>query len=197
MPSFGDLGANRPMKHPSSRRFLAYWDEQRGGERAPERGNLDPGPIREILGDSFVLACAKTTGPLFRVAGTRACALFGRDLKGDALMPLIAPNDRGDVEGMISVASDELLVAVAGLKGRDSHGSNVALELLLLPFSPRANTPANVAGILAPLTACQGRIGQMELTSFRYLAHPPRKFRPRPLRKSYPAHGLTVYEGRT
>ena len=32
------------MKHPSSREFFAYWDEKRGGARAPDRSEIEPSP---------------------------------------------------------------------------------------------------------------------------------------------------------
>src|SRR6266478_3246009 len=48
--------ASRVMKHPSSREFFAYWDEKRGGARAPDRSEIEPSALRELLGDIFVLS---------------------------------------------------------------------------------------------------------------------------------------------
>jgi len=45
------------MKHPSSRAFFAYWDKKRGTARAPDRSDIDPAGVRELLGDIFVLSC--------------------------------------------------------------------------------------------------------------------------------------------
>src|SRR6266700_3496080 len=69
------------MKHPSNREFFAYWDAKRGDARAPERSDIEPGAVRELLGDIFVLSYDSDAGYPFRVAGTRVCALLGRDLK--------------------------------------------------------------------------------------------------------------------
>ncbi len=69
------------MKHPSSRAFFAYWDKKRGSARAPDRADIDPAAVRELLGDIFVLSCEPKLGFPFRVAGTRVCALAGLDLK--------------------------------------------------------------------------------------------------------------------
>ena len=44
------------MKHPSSREFFAYWDAKRGDARAPDRSEIEPGAVRELLGDIFVLS---------------------------------------------------------------------------------------------------------------------------------------------
>ena len=52
----GRRGKAKKMKHPSSREFYAYWDEKRGGARAPDRSEIEPGAVRELLGDIFVLS---------------------------------------------------------------------------------------------------------------------------------------------
>ena len=59
------------MKHPSSRAFYAYWDEKRAGARAPDRSEIEPAAVRELLGDIFVLSYDSAAGYPFRVAGTR------------------------------------------------------------------------------------------------------------------------------
>src|SRR5271155_2213803 len=115
------------MKHPSSRAFFAYWDGKRADARAPDRSEIEPGAVRELLGDIFVLSYDAEAGYPFRVAGTRVCALLGRDL-----------------EDNIAVVAEELLGAVAGITATSQDGSPAHLELLLLPFHPRAHTPISL-----------------------------------------------------
>ena len=43
------------MKHPTSRQLHAYWDRLRGERAAPERSEIEPGEIRNLLADSFIL----------------------------------------------------------------------------------------------------------------------------------------------
>ncbi|HWN78513.1 MAG TPA: PAS domain-containing protein, partial [Bradyrhizobium sp.] len=86
------------MKHPSSREFFAYWDEKRGAAQAPDRSEIEPGAVRELLGDIFVLSYDATSGHPFRVAGTRVCALAGRDLKDRSFSALFAPDARREIE---------------------------------------------------------------------------------------------------
>jgi hypothetical protein len=183
------------MKHPSCKEFFTYWDEKRGFARAPERSDIEPGPVRELLGDIFVLSYDKRAGFPFRVAGTRVCALLARDLKGQAFPMLFAPDSRRDIEEIITVVSEELLVAVAGITATNDAGNKAHMELLLLPFNMRAHTPISLTGLLAPLGETRGQLGALSLTSFRYLAHPPQRFAPRALRKLQAARGLMVYEG--
>ena len=78
------------MKHPATREFFAYWDGKRGDARAPDRSDIEPAALRELLGDIFVLSCEQEAGFPFRVAGTRVCALLGRDLKDQSFLDLFA-----------------------------------------------------------------------------------------------------------
>ncbi len=183
------------MKHPSSRAFFAYWDRQRGDARAPHRSALEPGRVRELLGDIFVLSYAPEAGFPVRVAGTRVCALLGGDRKGDSFTDLFSTESRADMSNLLGVVADELLVAVAGVSAVTTDGTKISLELLLLPFKTRALSPLSLTGLLIPLLPGHRPVGELTLTSYRYLAHPPQRFRPRSLKKLAIARGLVVYEG--
>ena len=183
------------MKHPSSREFFAYWDEKRGDARAPDRSEIEPGAVRELLGDIFVLSYDGAGGYPFRVAGTRVCALLGCDLKDRSFSALFAPGGRREIEDIIAVVSEEMLAAVAGITATSQDGAPAHLELLLLPFTARAHTPLSLTGLLAPFESDRGLIRDFKLTSWRYLGHQPQKIVPRALRKLAIARGFMVYEG--
>jgi len=184
------------MKHPSTREFFAYWDEKRGGARAPDRSEIEPGAVRELLGDIFVLAYDAASGYPFRVAGTRVCALLGCDLKDRSFSALFTPDTRREIEDIIAVVSEELLAAVAGITATAQDGSQAHLELLLLPFNARAHAPVSLTGLLAPLESDPSLLRDFKLSSYRYLGHqPPQKLVPRALRKLAVARGFMVYEG--
>ena len=183
------------MKHPSSREFFTYWDEKRGAARAPDRSDIEPGAVRELLGDIFVLSYDAAAGHPFRVAGTRVCALVGRDLKDRSFSALFAADARREIEDIIAVVAEEMLAAVAGITATSEDGSPAHLELLLLPFSARAHTPLSLTGSIAPFEGEHRLLRDFKLTSWRYLAHPPQKLVPRASRKLAIARGLMVYEG--
>src|SRR4051812_21021240 len=164
------------MKHPSSREFFAYWDDRRGGERAPDRSDIEPGPVRELLGDIFVLSYDPVSGHRFRVAGTRVCALLGRDLKAEGFAALFVQDSRREIEDLVGIVAEELLAIVAGVTGSTADGAKVPLELLLLPFNNRAHTPLSLTGLLAPLTGAHSQLQDLTLTSWRVINHPPQRF---------------------
>jgi len=181
------------MKHPSSREFFAYWDQQRGSARAPDRSAIEPGAVRELLGDIFVLSYEP--GYPFRVAGTRVCALLGCDQKGSSFSALFAPHCRREIEDILGIVAEEMLAAVAGLSATSEDGSVAHLELLLLPFNNRAHTPLSLTGLLAPFADGHHALRDFNLISWRYLGHPPQRLVPRALRKLAVARGFMVYEG--
>jgi hypothetical protein len=182
------------MKHPSSREFFAYWDAKRGDARAPDRSEIEPGAVRELLGDIFVLSYENEAGYPFRVAGTRVCALLGRDLKDTGFSTLFAPDSRREIEDIISYVAEEMLSAIVGITATSDEGTTAHLELLLLPFNNRAHAPISLTGVLAPFESDLGTIRDFKVTSWRYL-HRPQKLVPRALRKLAIARGFMVYEG--
>jgi hypothetical protein len=182
------------MKHPSNREFFAYWDSKRAHARAPERSDIDPNAVRELLGDIFVLSCDHEAGFPFRVAGTRVSALLGRDLKDHSFSALFAAESRREIEDIVTYVAEEMLPAIAGLTATTEGGSRAHLELLLLPFNHRAHAPVSVTGLLAPFESELTTLRDFELTSWRYL-HRQEKLVPRALRKLAIARGFMVYEG--
>ena len=62
------------MKHATSRMLFAYWDAARGERASPERSEIEPGAIRHILADTFILEIGANGTAEFRLA-ERECAL--------------------------------------------------------------------------------------------------------------------------
>jgi hypothetical protein len=183
------------MKHPASREFFAYWDGKRGDARAPDRSDFDPNAVRELLADSFVLSCDARAGYPFRVAGTRVCALLGRDVKDRSFPALFAAASRSEITEIIAAVADEMLPAIAGLTASTGDGERTHLELLLLPFNTRAHAPISLTGMLAPFEPARSTLGELTLTSWRYIHPPQEALLPRAIRKLKIARGFMVYEG--
>ena len=182
------------MKHRSSREFFAYWDKMRGHAAAPDRSDIEPSAVRELLGDIFVLSYDPAAGYPFRVAGTRVSALLGRDLKDQSFSALFTLEARRNIEEMVAVVAEETLPAIAGVTATSETGETAHLELLLLPFSARAHAPISLTGVLAPFEPELSKLENFGLTSYRYL-HRQEKLLPRAIRKLQVARGFMVYEG--
>jgi hypothetical protein len=190
------------MKHRSSRELFAYWDVQRGSRTAPEHGEIDPGAIRRILADTFVLAADDYAGHPFRIAGTRLCAAFGRELRNESFIRLWRPQDRAFVSDLLAVVVHETIgfVACGSAGGPDGE---IELELLALPLRHRGRPDARILGALAPIEVPYwfgiSALGPLALGPHRFLPlGAPADPRPGAARRlPYPrlSHGFLVYDG--
>lgn len=157
------------MKNPSTRLVFDYWDTLRGERSAPERGEIEPGALRHALADTFVLE-NEPIGPVFRLAGTRLCALFGRELRGRAFTALWPDVEaQGDMRRLVQTVMDETAGAVAGLSAQTQNGASVHLELLLLPLRYRGRTHARILGALSPVLSPEW-LGLDTLDSMRMIS---------------------------
>ncbi len=138
------------MKHSSTHALFAYWDIQRGSRLAPERSDIDPAAIRHVLGDTFVLAVDFVDEHRFRLAGTKVCALFCRELKGESFTMLWGETSRQPIRDLLAIVADESVGVVAGVTGRSGDGPEIELELLLLPLARRGHARLRALGVLAP-----------------------------------------------
>ena len=139
------------MKHPSTRALHAYWNEKRAGRPAPDRADIDPAAIRHALGDTFMLAADFVDVLRFRLAGTRVCALFCREIKGEAFDALWTEESRSKIEALMSIIDGETLGVVAGVTGRTADGSELDLEILLLPLAHVGHARIRAVGVLTPV----------------------------------------------
>jgi hypothetical protein len=135
------------MKLASTRDVFAYWDRCRGSRIAPDRDDIEPGAIRRALGDVFMLDLEPGCGHPFRLAGTRICAAFGRELKGTPFFPLWS--DVGPIHDLVKTLTADRNGAVARVTGRNADGGVVGMEMLLLPLGHRGRVPARLLGSLA------------------------------------------------
>jgi hypothetical protein len=141
------------MKHPSSLVVYEYWERKRGSRPAPERADIDPTEIRYALSDTFMLAADFVEQLRFRLAGTRVCALFAREIKGEAFSAMWSEASSRAVEELLAVVTEEKTGVVAGLSARTDDGAETDLELLLLPLAHTGHARVRALGVLAPAVA--------------------------------------------
>jgi hypothetical protein len=188
------------MKHPSNRELFDYWNQRRGDRLAPERADIEPAAIRRVLGDTFVLSAPDHS---FRIAGTRLCALFGRELKGESFIKLWQRSGQTAIREMIAVAMEEKVGIVASVSGATSDDTlaPIQLEMMVLPLGFQSRGEARVLGALAPMTAPYWlgakAIGPLTLGVFRHVGSALEEM-PAPRLRAVEGrirHGLTVYDG--
>ena len=126
--------AQRPMKHATSRELYEYWNRMRGSEPAPQRSAIEPSDLRRVLADTFILEAAGREQYLVRLAGTRVCAIYCREIKGMNLLDLWQAEDRSAMATLAAAVSEDGAAAVVTLSAINERDQGVACELLLLPL---------------------------------------------------------------
>ncbi|HEY7242676.1 MAG TPA: PAS domain-containing protein [Xanthobacteraceae bacterium] len=161
------------MKHPSTYQLFEYWNERRGQRLLPRRDDIEPEAIRSVLADTFILSFEPSFGYPVRVAGTRVCALFGREIKGEAFLDVFCTHSRLEVTDLICCMAEESVGVVASAHEQACDARTGSFELLLLPLSLAAARMARVLGALVPadLGAWQQRrrLADLVLGSYRFV----------------------------
>jgi hypothetical protein len=191
------------MKHASTRIVYDYWNRKRAGRTAPERGDINPVEIRHALSDTFMLAADFVDQLRFRLAGTRVCALFGREIKGESFAELWGDRSRKIIEGQLSALTAEAAGMVAGVTVRTEDGASTDLELLLLPLAHSGHARIRAIGVLAPVVppywlgaqpAAELTLGTVRHVTGDAERHPAPRFIPG-VDGIRLKHGFVVYSG--
>lgn len=136
------------MKHPGTRVLFAYWNHLRGERTAPERGDIDPAAIRNVLADTFMLDVDLARGFPFRLAGTRVNGLFDAEQKGQSFLLLWRPAERRNIAAVLMTVADGACPVVAGAVAALGRQDECAVELLFLPLRHHGKTHSRILGLV-------------------------------------------------
>jgi hypothetical protein len=140
-----------------------YWTRQRGERPVPLRSTIEPADIAPILPDVFILEHSRLDDPRFRLAGTRFCAQFGRELKGTTFDTLFAPDQRTRIARVTENVMAHAAPAVLRIALVDGGLETTEAEIVLLPLATKGKAADRIIGAFAPLP------GQRQpLSAFRY-----------------------------
>lgn len=122
------------MRREASVTLFQYWNRLRDGRAAPKRTEIEPADIKALLGDTFILESDSRGEAVFRLAGTRLCAIYGRELKGFAFSSLWRDKDARVVARLVRSVFQDKSVLVMTYEGISKGQRSLPLELLLLPL---------------------------------------------------------------
>nr|WP_321525197.1 PAS domain-containing protein [uncultured Cohaesibacter sp.] len=139
------------MKHQVTRELFSYWDGLRGGRTAPERSDIDPAEIHQILGDTFILEYDNENSLTFRLAGTRLCGSFCRELKGRNFYDLWSTEDLSSMKLLLTAVVEDEAAAVIGFKGKTERNQELEFEAILLPLRHYGQPKSRLLGAASPV----------------------------------------------
>jgi hypothetical protein len=122
------------MNQNGSITLFQYWNRLRDGRPAPKRSEVEPADIKSLLADTFILERDTRGQPVFRLAGTRLCASYGRELKGFSFPSLWREKDQRLVSRLIHGVFDQKSVVLIIFEGFSRNGRSNKFELLALPL---------------------------------------------------------------
>jgi len=149
--------------------LYGYWNEVRAGRLAPQRLDIEPSRIAEILAETFMLEWVEPGTYPYRLAGTQLCEIFGSELRGKNFLDGWSEVDRSQVEGCLATICEQGAVAHLILEGIVDARHRVELEANLLPLL-HAGKISRVIGAMSARSAPHW-LGSEPLRSRRLTQH--------------------------
>lgn len=134
------------MLQPTSQKLYAYWDRVRNGRVAPRRFEIEPAKISALLPETFIAERNGARGYRFRLAGTRICEQFGRELRGTDLLDLWADAGRRAVSSMLHTVLTDAAIGYGRCRAFGRDNRHVCFEFLFLPLIHIGETPNRLLG---------------------------------------------------
>ncbi len=142
------------MRHQNSKTLFDYWNRLRAGRLAPERTEIEPMDIRDILGDTFILEISPQLRSIsYRLAGTRLCAAYGRELKGLGFLALWREEDNFEIAKAVTRVYRDNAPCLVSYAAESESLRFCEYEALLLPLLPAPDGNARILGVATPRNA--------------------------------------------
>ncbi|WP_377298762.1 PAS domain-containing protein [Rhizobium sp. SGZ-381] len=137
------------MRNERSKEVFSYWDSLRLGEPAPKRAQVNPAELRHRLSDLFILD-QEGESLNFRLAGTRICDLFDRELRGNPFEVLWDGPSRAVANraAQLSLRTERPVVMTLSVAACPDYP---IFETLLLPLRSGAGRADRLLASLLPL----------------------------------------------
>jgi hypothetical protein len=137
------------MKQDGSIALFQYWNRLRHGRPAPKRTEIEPADIKTLLADTFILERDTRSEAVFRLAGTRLCAVFGRELKGFSFPSLWQDKDRRLVGRLAHGVFESANVVVIVFEGISGNQRSNQFEMIVLPLDGGADNQRCLGAVSA------------------------------------------------
>ena len=152
--------------------LYAYWNGLRAGRIAPSRLEIDPSRIGAILPEIFLVERLATATYSYRLAGTRLCEIFGRELRGTNLLDGWSAADRAVLAQDLALTCEQGAATHFVMEGGAGNARRVQMETLLLPLMHAGDAIERVIGATSAI-ASPHWLGHDKLVEKRLLSHEP------------------------
>jgi len=147
------------MRQNKTKQMLSYWMELFKEAQTvdssfdhpiwPDRSDIQPAQCRTLLGDMFILE-PKNHQLTYRLAGTKLCGMFGKELKKEEFsVPFKGADKRSAQDWVERLGEDNYIVLISSF-GLNEQGERINLETLLMPLSHNGIRGSRILGITCP-----------------------------------------------
>ncbi|EJT05342.1 PAS domain-containing protein [Rhizobium sp. CCGE 510] len=143
-----------------------YWNRIRGAADAPLKSQVEPSAVPHLLQSLFILETREEGDIGFRLAGTRICDLFGRDLRGARFSSLWANGQHADIERTAMGVMDHTMPALFNATGYSTVGHQASFEIIMMPLRSPGGACDRLLGAIAPTAAASW----LEIVPLEFLA---------------------------
>lgn len=170
--------AESQILHPSSRALFRWWEAMRAERAAPHRALLDLKQVGGLVPDLFILERDRPRHSYrWRLAGTRICELYRRELTGSDVFTGWDNFERETMRRLLDGVAGRLQPAVMRLRLHTSLSQTIGAEWIALPLQPQNGTGIQVFGGLFPFRGNSGlgydAINLQEMASARVIWSEP------------------------
>ncbi len=134
------------MQRTTSRQLYDYWNSVRSGRPAPQRFDIEPAKIAPLLPETFILECGGPLGFRFRLAGTRICEHFGRELRGEDFLTLWSARDGDAIRTLTTSIVTEKAIGAMRFDAFTDDDRSAPFEMLLLPLTHLGASVTRIMG---------------------------------------------------
>ncbi|ANL28058.1 PAS domain-containing protein [Rhizobium phaseoli] len=167
-----------------------YWNRIRGAADAPLKSQVEPSAVPHLLQSLFILEAREDGDIVFRLAGTRICDLFGRDLRGERFSSLWAHGQHADIERTAIGVMDHAMPALFNTTGYSIVGHQASFEIIMMPLRSSNGACDRVLGAIAPVAAASW----LEIVPLEFLALDRSRLLPEKFSKVAPAELRPINE---
>ncbi|ANK91763.1 PAS domain-containing protein [Rhizobium sp. N6212] len=167
-----------------------YWNRIRGAADAPLKSQVEPSAVPHLLQSLFILETRDGGDIVFRLAGTRICDFFGRDLRGERFSSLWAHGQHADIERTAMGVMDHAMPALFNTTGYSTVGHQASFEIIMMPLRSSDGACDRLLGAIAP----KAPASWLEIVPLEFLALDRSRLLPEKISNATPAELRSINE---
>ena len=136
------------MRQTAARKILSYWQALAPEDGAPAQASVAPRALKSFLPDLFLLERLDRSVFAFRMAGTRLCARYGRELRDHDFVRLWPAAQHGDILAALGRCLQDARPVTLEGAAATLDGKTVAFQVLLMPLTDAAGRTTRVLGAM-------------------------------------------------